>query len=130
MADNTVNMDEAAIAAMFSDWDGPVGQAIDDATAAVEDLAQTLAPVSPTGSKYAPTGFLKSNVHQAMEHHYGDDGFCLGLVGAPVYPYAFIATEASRKGFTINPGHKSVRPAVNRFLETAIDTVPFETFYE
>jgi|SRR5579859_8294403 len=130
MADVKVTIDEAAVRALFSDWDGPVGDAIERATREVEDTAKILAPVSPTGSKLSPPGALKASTRQSLERHYDDNGFCMGLVGAPRMPYNPLANPTSHKGWTWNRGRHSTRPGDNNYLDEALNSVPFQTYFE
>jgi len=115
---------------MFSSWDGPVGQAVQEVTDEIEWLARLAAPVSPVGSKFSPPGTLKVLTRTSVEHHYTDDGHVFGLIGAPVYPFAFISNFRSGKGFTWNarsgkhPGRRSFRKADDNYLQRAIDAAP------
>ena len=120
-------MDDAAIQAMFTDWNSDVGVYISDLTERVHAAAVATAPVSPRGSKYAPPGFLRTRV--AQTHKQADDtGYVLGLVGVPLragsrYPLPFVDNE---QGVTRNAnarGHYGFRPAVNRFLQRALAAV-------
>lgn len=128
MADDiVVHIDPAAVREIFHDWNGPVGEAVEQVTREVVDIARALAPVSPVGSKFAPPGFLKAGTRTSAEHHYDDQGQVLGLVGAPQYPFNFIASHA---GITANPrsgrrrGRASVRRATDDYLARAIDAAP------
>lgn len=127
MAEIRVDIDPRAVEELFSDWNGPVGQAVEQVTQIVEDIARLEAPVSPVGSKFAPPGFLKTFTRESEEHHFDDQGHVLGLVGAPRYPFNFIASHA---GFTHNPrsgrrpGRGSVRRADDNYLQRAIDAAP------
>lgn len=123
MTDVTVQISDKAVRDLFSDWSGPVGQAIDEATAEVETVARIAAPVSPKGSVYSPPGNLKAFTRQALEHHYDDQGLVLGLVGAIRYPYNFVATPKSHLG-TLNRGHRSRRRPDN-YLADALNSAPF-----
>lgn len=118
-----VEIDEAALQAMIRDWGSPVGEAIREATSIVEDTARITAPVSPVGSKYAPTGFLKAGVHEALDLHHDTDGTILGLVGAPRYPMNFLRNPTSNKGYTWNRGRKTTRPGNNRFLDDSLNSL-------
>lgn len=131
MADVTVEMDEAAIAAMFTvdSPDNPVAEMLRDATNLVAIEAQASAPVSPTGgSKYAPSGFLKFRVHAADDLHNDDAGLLMGLVGTRInihggaanYPLPFIYNEA---GSTWNRGHRSKRTATQAFLLESLNVL-------
>lgn len=125
-----VEVDEQAVRELFSDWHGPVGQAVGEVVQIVEDTARALAPVSPIGSEFAPRGFLKEHTQQSAEHHFDDEGQVLGLIGAPRFPFNFVANPTSRKGFTYNarsakhPGRFTVRKAADNYLEDAVDTAP------
>jgi hypothetical protein len=126
--DIVVIVDPAAVREMFRDWGGPVGQAVDEVTREIADIAQALAPVSPHGSRLAPPGFLREHTRPSAEHHYDDaTGEVLGLAGAPVYPFAFISNV---HGFTHNPrsgkrpGRGSVRKADDDYLARAVDAAP------
>ncbi len=130
MTEVRVVVDERAVRELFSDWNGPVGKAVAAMTDEVEAAARIMAPVSARGSKYAWPGYLKAWTREAVEHHYDDQGFVLGLVGAPVYPYAFVSNFHSRKGYTVNRGHRSVRRADDRYLDDALDSVPYRIFGE
>jgi hypothetical protein len=135
MADDiTVTVDPAAVRDLFRDWNGPVGQAVDEVTREVAEIARELAPVSPVGSRFAPPGYLRANTRTSAEHHYDETtGEVLGLVGAPVYPFAFISND---KGFTHNPrsgkraGRASVRKATDDYLDRALDAAPHIVFGE
>jgi hypothetical protein len=122
-----VDIDPAAVRELFSDWNSPVGQAVGEVTSIVHDLAQAMAPVSAQGSKFSPPGHLKAFTRESAEHHYDDEGFVQGLVGAPQYPFNFIASHA---GYTHNPrsgrrpGRGSVRKADDDYLARAIDAAP------
>jgi hypothetical protein len=131
VAEIRVDVDPAAVEELFSSWDGPVGQAVADVTDEIEFLARLAAPVSRTGgSPLAPSGTLKLLTRIAAQHHYDDDGHVLGLVGAPRYPFNFIANPTSNKGFTHNPrsgrrpGRGSVRRADDNYLERAVEEAP------
>jgi hypothetical protein len=125
MADVTVVIDEAAIAAMARSWDSPVGEAVMAATERVEDWQRFTAPISPRGSRYAPPGFLKSRITSAEPVHHDADNVILGLAGtrtnrhggAYSYPLAFISSDS---GWTANRGGRSKRRAANRFITDAI----------
>ena len=128
MTDITVTVDPAALRDLFRSWDGPVGQAVGQVTAEVEEIARFLAPVSATGSKFAPPGYLKSSTRESAEHHYSDDGSSvMGLVGASRYPFNFISAKS---GYVANPrsgkrpGKGSSRRADDDFLARAIDSAP------
>lgn len=123
-----VDVDDRAVRELFADWSGPVGEAIDAVAGEIEVIAEFLAPVSVKGSKFSPPGHLKEFTRKSVGHHYGDDGFVLGLVGAPVYPFAFVANFKSRKGFTRNRGGRTVRRGDNDYLRTAEESIPFEKF--
>ena len=131
MADEvTVEMNDAAIRELFGDWNGPVGEAVQDVVDEIEIIARGLAPISEVGSKLSPPGFLKLNTRESSEHHYDGDGQIIGLVGAPRYPYNFIANPTSHKGVTANPrsgkrrGRASVRKADDDYLVRAIELAP------
>jgi hypothetical protein len=130
MADFRTDISEADIEAMARDWTSPIGEAIADAVQMVADEAEIIAPVSLSGgSKYAPSGFMKANTRAAGNTHYDERGFVQGMVGAPLYPYNFIANPTSRKGFTWNRGKKTRRWADERYLEWAMrSALPFATF--
>ena len=129
MADVRVVMDPAAIAAMASDWAGPVGQIIERVTAEVHHAAKAMAPVSARGSKYAPSGFLRSRVTMA---HAEDSAGVLGLVGIPKdnrgsrYPYPFLhsasGTRKVRNGWSRPGTVYKIMSADNVFLETALES--------
>lgn len=127
--DNKVEIDPGWIQEAMRDWDSPVGKAIILATEQVSVIAKAKAPVSPVGSLFAPTGFLKSHTGESATRHHDTDGTVLGLVGAPVYPFAFISNFKSRKGFTWNPpgrnGRRTKRPGNNNFLSDALDSLAF-----
>ena len=123
-----VNINEAAVAEMFSDPAGPVAELIYELTDNVRTLAKASAPVSPTGSAFSPPGTLKAKVR--VTHGHAADGTVQGRVSAPGYPYWFIANS---KGVTRNANkvHGTVRyygtrPAMNNFMVYALTTV-FET---
>ena len=130
MADVRVEIDEAAVHAMFSDWDSPVGQYIEKLTQEVDGAAQMFAPVSMYGSEYAPPGYLKSRIRTARQHH--PDGTLLGMVGIPLvkgsrYPLPFVNNP---KGETRNANkiagvvrHYGYRRADNEFLLKALNTI-------
>lgn len=130
MADDAaVEISEEAVRALYSDPDGPVGQIIEAATERVGDYQQLTAPLSPAGSKYAPPGFLKSRTGAADQLHADPaTGFVLGLAGthtnrhggAYPYPLAFIANPA---GSTRNRGGRTRRPARNRFITEALNSL-------
>jgi hypothetical protein len=128
--DIRVEVDDRAVRELFSDWNGPVGQAVEQVTQIVEDNARILAPISPIGSLFAPRGFLKIRTRTSEEHHYDADGHVIGLVGAPRYPYNFIANPTSHKGYTVNPrsakhpGRVTTRRATDNYLEDAINSAP------
>ena len=130
MADVRIEIDERAIRELFSDWNGPVGQAIEQVTREVADIARSLVPISPIGSLFAPRGFLKEHTRTSEEHHYDDQGNVIGLVGAPRLPYNMIANPTSHKGYTVNPrsakhpGRYTTRRADDNYLERAIDLAP------
>jgi hypothetical protein len=123
-----VDIDPRAVDELFRDWHGPVGQAVQQVVDEVVGLARSMAPVSPVGSRYAPPGYLRDFTRESAEHHYDPDtGNVLGLVGAPQYPFNFIA---SHSGFTANPrsgkhpGRGSRRKATDDYLARAIDAAP------
>lgn len=123
MAESRVNIDDAAIHALVSDWNNDVGRFVADRVAEIETVARALAPVGDRPSKYAAVGYLKSRVNAAYSHD--ESGQILGLVGIPVhagsrYPLPFVSNE---KGVTLNRGHASFRPAANHFLTRALDSV-------
>jgi hypothetical protein len=126
MANTRVEVDDKAVRALFADWDGPVGEAIATVTDEIEVIAEFLAPVSVKGSVFSPPGHLKEFTRKSLERHTGDDGFVLGLVGAPRFPYDFVATPKSHLG-TLNRGRKSRRRPDN-YLRTAEESIPFERF--
>jgi hypothetical protein len=125
-----VEVDPAAVRELFADWNGPVGRAVQQVVDIVEDIARMEAPVSPVGGKFSPPGFLKSATRESDEHHFDDEGHVLGLVGAPGYPYSFISTFRSHKGYTVNPrsarhpGRVTTRPARDDYLARAIEAAP------
>jgi hypothetical protein len=128
MTDITVTVDPAALRDLWRSWDGPVGQAVGQVTAEVEEIARFLAPVSATGSKFAPPGYLKSSTRESAERHYSDDrSSVMGLVGASRYPFNFISAKS---GYVANPrsgkhpGRASSRRADDDFLARAIDSAP------
>lgn len=124
--DPRVEIDEAAIDAMFRDWESPVGRAMQDAVGIVEDAARITAPVSPKGSKLAPIGFLKASTRQSLEQHKDDEGVIMGLVGTASYPGNFVSNPAGRligKTFTWNRGRRSTRPGDNQFLPDALNSL-------
>lgn len=126
LGDVRVEMDENAIEAMAKEWSSPVGQAILDATSIVEDTAKVTAPVSPKGSRRAPSGYLKANTRESMTLHHDDNGYVLGLVGAPHFPLDFIRNSVSNKGFTWNRGWRktgSFRPGNNRYLDDSLNSL-------
>jgi hypothetical protein len=130
MTDIRVDVDPAAVREMWADHHGPVGQAVELVTQMTEGIATDQAPVSPIGSRYAPIGYLKEHTRTSAEHHYDDQGFVIGLVGAPVFPFAFISNFRSRKGYTVNPrsarhpGRMTVRRADDNYLDRAIELAP------
>jgi hypothetical protein len=136
MTEIRVDVDPAAVRELFGDWNGPVGQAVQRVTEVIESIAKMEAPVSRDGSKFAWPGYLKAFTRESAEHHYDDEGHVLGLVGAPSYPYSFIANPASRKGYTVNPrsakrpGRATRRKADDRYLERAIEAAPHITIGE
>lgn len=131
MADDIrVVIDERAVAELARDWSGPVGDAIDQVTGELADLARTEAPVSATGSKGSPPGALKLFTRESLEHHHDDLGNILGLVGAPRYPYNFLANPTSHKGYTRNRGGRSVRRADDDYLNRVVDQYPFHEIGE
>lgn len=115
--------------AMAADWFGPVGQIVSDLTEEVHQSAIAMAPASATGSKYAPSGYLKSRVSQAhAENAYG----VLGLVGVPLragsrYPYQFIHSASGFRRVRnqwSKPGTVyKVMGAENMFLYNALTAV-------
>ena len=111
---------DAQVQAMLRNWDSVIGRAFRDAVDIVEETARIGAPVSPKGSKLAPTGFLKANTRQSLDLHYDEDHVILGLVGVPRYPHNFIS---SKEGFTWNRGRKSYRPARNRYLPDSLNSL-------
>jgi hypothetical protein len=122
-----IQMDEEAIRELYSDTEGPIGEIITAATEVVGRYAQATAPVSPTGSKAAPPGFLKGTIGPASQLHHDDvygTGFVMGLAGTHTnrrgggypYPLAFISNP---KMFTWNRGKRSFRLARNRFIQQA-----------
>lgn len=113
---------EADVQAMLRDWDSALGRAFQDATQIVEDTARIAAPVSPKGSKLAPIGYLKGNTRQSLERHYNEDGIIMGLVGAPRYPYNFIANPTSHKGYTRNRDG-TPRPGDNDYLKDSLNSL-------
>jgi hypothetical protein len=128
MADEIrVDVDQRAVDELFRDWNGPVGDAVQQVVDEVVGLARSMAPVSPVGSRFAPPGFLRDFTRESAEHHYDEDGHVLGLVGAPQYPFNFIA---SHSGVTANPrsgkrrGRASYRSADDDYLARAIDAAP------
>jgi hypothetical protein len=126
MASFRTDLSEAGIEAMARDWDSPIGRAVYEATGAIEDEAKLLAPVSATGSRYAPPGHLLAYTRQSEGLHHDElTGYVKGLVGAPRMPYNFIANPTSKKGWTWNRGRKTTRPADDRFLERSANSFPF-----
>ena len=123
VGDPRVEIDESAIQEMIRDWNSPLGQAIQDATSLVEDAARIAAPVSPKGSKLAPIGFLKAGTRQSLELHHDADGVIMGLVGSPRYPMNFTSNPTSRKGYTWNRGHGSIRPGDNQYLSDSLNSL-------
>ena len=132
MAGNvTVDIDQAAVDALFTSWESPVGAYIEQLTTEVHAVARALAPVSRTGSKYAPPGYLKGRVNVARQHQ--PDGVLLGMVGVPLgtrggrYPLNFVSNpkgstrNANRVGGVVR--HYGLRPAANRFLLAALRSV-------
>ena len=114
---------DAQVQAMLRNWDSVIGRAFRDAVDIVEETARIGAPVSPKGSKLAPTGFLKANTRQSLDLHHDDNGIILGLVGAARYPYNFIANPTSHKGYTWNRGRKTFRPGKNDYLPDALNSL-------
>jgi hypothetical protein len=118
-----VDISEAAVAGLLSDWSGPVGIYIAELTSRAEAAAKAMAPVSAKGSRYAPPGYLKSRVRTAHQH--AADGTLLGMVGVPLvagsrYPLRFVDNP---KGVTRNAskrGRYGTRSAANRFLVAAL----------
>lgn len=129
MADIRVNIDQAAIDAMFRSWSNDIGRYIADLTERTETLARIAAPVSPRGSTYAPPGYLKTRI--AAAHKFNPDGSILGLVGVPLrsgsrYPLPFVVNASGRtrnanrlKGVTRHYGY---RTAAAKFLSDALAT--------
>ncbi len=118
-----VEVNDAELAALASDWSNGIGAFIAERTAEVAATARALAPVSDRGSKYAPPGYLKSRVNTARQH--APDGTILGLVGVPLasgsrYPLPFVANP---KGATRNRNGRGTRPAANYFLLRALAAV-------
>lgn len=128
MADNVrVEIDQAAVDALFTSWESPVGVYIERLTEEVHAAALALAPVSPVGSKYAPVGYLKTRVAIARQH---DDatGVVLGLVGVPLhagsrYPLPFISNPRGSTRNANQHGHYGYRAAQDRFLLVALASV-------
>jgi hypothetical protein len=130
MADSRVVIDEAAIAALISDWDNGVGRFVAERVAEIEAVAKAVAPVSARGSEYAATGYLRSRISTAYQHD--ASGRILGLVGVPLsggsrYPLDFVVNE---RGVTRNANkagghvhHYGTRPAVNAFLIRALNSI-------
>lgn len=123
MADVRVDIDQAAVDAMFADWGSGVGQYISRVTEEVQAAARARAPVSSRGSKYAPPGYLRSRVNVAHQH--APDGSVMGMVGVPLskgsrYPLPFVANPA---GKTRNRGHRTARAAADYFLARALASV-------
>lgn len=122
MADDDFRLDysQELADADARDWDSPIGKITAAATERVADYAELTAPVSATGSKYAPPGFLKSHLRADTSQH-DDDGTVLGLAGTSTnrhggaypYPQAFVA------GPTRNRGGKSTRRE-NRYLQDSL----------
>ena len=123
MADQ-VQIDDAAIAAEWADWDSDVGRYIARLTEEAEDTARILAPVSSRGSRYAPPGTLKRQIHSVYSH--GDSGSVMGLVGVSRtatrgYPLNFVASSSGKRRIS-NQTHRlfGYTRANNYFLaETA-----------
>ena len=123
--DNSVSIDDAAVAEMFSDWDSDIGKYITELTDKAEGVAKGLAPVSSRGSKYAPPGTLKRQIHSVYSH--GPDGSVLGLVGisrsaTKGYPLNFVWNAAGKTRNANQWGLFGTRGADNAFLFTALNT--------
>ena len=135
MADEVqATVDDRAVRDLFTSWDSAVGEAVQEVVDEIEAIAFAAAPISEVGSKFSPPGHLKAFTRQSIEHHYDDaTGEVLGLIGAPAFPYSFIA---SKSGFTHNPrsgrhpGRGSVRKADDDYLQRAIDAAPELTIGE
>jgi hypothetical protein len=117
-----VDLDQDAIDAMFSDPDGDIARAIYEAADEITQVARALAPISSRGSRYAPPGTLKRQIHSV--HGHNDDGDVAAFVGISRtttrgYPLNFVWNS---KGSTFNRGHHSSRPASNAFLLRALET--------
>jgi hypothetical protein len=123
MAD--VVIDPAAVEAMFADWTSCVGEYVAQITDAVEATAKSLAPVSRRGSRWAPPGTLKSQVHSVYSH--GADGSVQGLVGVSRsstkgYPLNFVWNATGKTRNANQYGLFGSRRADNAFLFEALNT--------
>jgi hypothetical protein len=122
--DIRIQIDDAAVAEMFSDWSSDIGRYIAGLTDAAEITAKSLAPVSSRGSKYAPPGTLKRQVHSVYSH--SADGSVMGLVGisrssTKGYPYNFIFSASGRRRVANQWGHYGSTHADNAFLFEALN---------
>jgi hypothetical protein len=102
VADGRVYFDPAWADEYVSDWSNEFGEHMAELTEDVNSVAHVLVPVSTTGSKYAPPGFLFSRIKSAYE--FDGDGKILGLVGIPKagangsrYPFPFINAASGRR---------------------------------
>ena len=125
-----VTIDEAAVAAMFSDWSGDIGRYIASLTDEAEASAKALAPVSVRGSRYAPPGTLKRQIHSVYGH--GDDGAVMGLVGisrsaTKGYPYSFVNPASGKVRNANQHGLFGSRREANGFLFKALETTTLFT---
>jgi hypothetical protein len=126
MDNNHVEINDAWLTEQMVDWASPIGRYIAELGEQLHATARSLAPVSKTGSRYAPPGFLKSRV-TAVESH-SADGSILFLVGVPKdargsrYPLPFISNAAGRTRNANKWGRYGYRKADSLFLTTALET--------
>jgi hypothetical protein len=121
----SVHIDPAAVEALFSDWESPVGRYIAGITEELEDTAQIMAPVSVHGSKCAPPGTLRRQIHTVWSH--SDDGSVMGLVGisrstTKGYPLNFVSNFMGKTRNANQWGYYGTRDARNMFLLDALNT--------
>jgi hypothetical protein len=124
MNDVRIQIDDAAVAEMFSDWQSDIGRYIAGLTDAAEVEAKSLAPVSSRGSKYAPPGTLKRQIHSVYSH--APDGSVMGLVGisrssTKGYPLNFVWNATGKTRNANQWGLFGSRRADNAFLFEALN---------
>jgi hypothetical protein len=123
---NSVHIAEDIAEPFLADWSSSVGQAVEETTEALLKAAKGFAPVSKRGSKYAPPGTLRDQVHSVQTH--GTDGHVLGLVGVSRsktrgYPLNFIASASGRRAVANRWGRYGDTSASNYFLQKALGGV-------